>query len=131
MSRLNHPNVLRFYGLVTQGRMVVGIMTEFAGGGSLAAALRSGLVPGGIIPLRRRAQLALHAVNGMAYLHSQRVGRLAGRHHVNPRPCSRAPPPSVHAAVTSRASRLRLQCRSPVQCPAHAGVTRSEQSSRC
>jgi serine/threonine protein kinase len=73
MSRLNHPNVLRFYGLVTSGRLVVGIMTEFAAGGSLAAALRSGAVPGNFLPLRRRAQLALHAVNGMAYLHSQKV----------------------------------------------------------
>lgn len=27
MSRLNHPNVLRFFGLVVDGPMVVGIMT--------------------------------------------------------------------------------------------------------
>ena len=27
MSRLNHPNVLRFYGLVVDGPLVVGIMT--------------------------------------------------------------------------------------------------------
>lgn len=27
MSRLNHPNVLRFFGLVVEGPMVVGIMT--------------------------------------------------------------------------------------------------------
>lgn len=70
MSRLNHPNVLRFFGLVVQKNMVVGIMTEFAAQGSLAALLRSGV---GFIPLRRRAQIALHAANGMAYLHSQKV----------------------------------------------------------
>jgi serine/threonine protein kinase len=45
-------------------------LAEFAAAGSLAAYLRSGA---GFIPLRRRAQLALHAVNGMAYLHSLRV----------------------------------------------------------
>lgn len=70
MSRLNHPNVLRFFGLVVDGPMVVGIMTEFAAAGSLASHLRSGV---GFIPLRQRAQLALHAVNGMAYLHSLKV----------------------------------------------------------
>jgi serine/threonine protein kinase len=70
MSRLNHPNVLRFFGLVVEGPMVVGIMTEFAAAGSLAQYLRSGV---GFIPLRQRAQLALHAVNGMAYLHSLKV----------------------------------------------------------
>lgn len=40
MSRLNHPNVLRFYGLVVNGPLVVGIMTEFAKNGSLASYLR-------------------------------------------------------------------------------------------
>lgn len=125
MSRLNHPNVLRFFGLVVEGPMVVGIMTgacccwrgavlccavlrvggiglsleewaapalaqclrsalclneppylpastaaEFAAAGSLAQYLRSGV---GFIPLKQRAQLALHAVNGMAYLHSLKV----------------------------------------------------------
>eukprot|EP00887_Chlorella_sp_A99_P004451 scaffold30.g4451.t1 len=70
MSRLNHPNVLRFYGLVVEGPLVVGIMTEFAASGSLAAHLRSGV---GFIPLRQRTLLALHAVNGMAYLHAQHV----------------------------------------------------------
>lgn len=50
---------------------------EFAAAGSLASHLRSGV---GFIPLRQRAQLALHAVNGMAYLHSLKV-----------RPCAAAP----------------------------------------
>jgi hypothetical protein len=43
---------------------------EFAAAGSLTSYLRSGV---GFIPLKRRAQLALHAVNGMAYLHSLKV----------------------------------------------------------
>lgn len=45
-------------------------MTEFAAQGSLGTLLRSNL---GFIPLHRRAQIALHATNGMAYLHSQKV----------------------------------------------------------
>jgi hypothetical protein len=77
MSRLNHPNVLRFYGLVTQGDYVVGIMTEFAASGSLASFMRrKGAVAGqasGFLPLQCRVQLALQAANGMAYLHSQKV----------------------------------------------------------
>lgn len=87
MSRLNHPNVLRFYGLVTQGDVVVGIMTEFAGSGSLASFLRSANANGTdsgaavmagadagntFLSLKRRAHLALQAANGMAYLHSQK-----------------------------------------------------------
>jgi serine/threonine protein kinase len=43
---------------------------EFAAAGSLASYLRSGV---GFIPLEQRARLALHAVNGMAYLHSLKV----------------------------------------------------------
>lgn len=58
------------------GPLVVGIMTEFAAAGSLAAYLRSGV---GFVPLRRRACLALHAVNGMAYLHAQHVSAHAAR----------------------------------------------------
>lgn len=46
-------------------------IAEFAAAGSLAQYLRSGV---GFIPLKQRAQLALHAVNGMAYLHSLKVG---------------------------------------------------------
>lgn len=74
MSRLNHPNVLRFYGLVVSGPLVVGIMTEYARGGSLSQYLRDarGTTPG-YLPLRRRADLALHAVNGMAYLHERKI----------------------------------------------------------
>ena len=77
MSRLNHPNVLRFFGLVTQDDYVVGIMTEFAANGSLATFMRRNqdAVGGGgsFLSLQQRAHLALHAANGMAYLHSQRI----------------------------------------------------------
>ena len=43
LSDLNHPNVLRFYGVVTESAAdatVVGIMTEYIHGGSLAQFLR-------------------------------------------------------------------------------------------
>ena len=43
LGSLNHPNVLRFYGAVVVGRddpSVIGIMTEFMRGGSLAQFLR-------------------------------------------------------------------------------------------
>lgn len=75
MSRLNHPNVLRFYGLVTEGEFVVGIMTEYADSGNLSTFMRRSLGGDGMayLPLRQRAQLALNAVNGLAYLHSQKV----------------------------------------------------------
>lgn len=44
LAVLNHPNVLRFYGVVTAGpadQTVVGIMTEFMNGSSLSNYLRS------------------------------------------------------------------------------------------
>ena len=43
LSNLNHPNVLRFYGVVVESYAepnVIGIMTEYMKGGSLAAFLR-------------------------------------------------------------------------------------------
>ena len=43
LSNLNHPNVLRFYGVVVESHAepnVIGIMTEYMKGGSLAAFLR-------------------------------------------------------------------------------------------
>ena len=46
LSNLNHPNVLRFYGVVVESYAepnVIGIMTEYMKGGSLAAFLRSHL----------------------------------------------------------------------------------------
>lgn len=43
LADLNHPNVLRFYGVVTEGvndNTVIGIMTEYIRGGSLSSFLR-------------------------------------------------------------------------------------------
>lgn len=43
LSRLNHPNVLRMYGVVVESDTdptIVGIMTEYVRGGSLSANLR-------------------------------------------------------------------------------------------
>ena len=48
LARLNHPNVLRLYGVVTASPTdpaVVGIMTEVARGGSLTANLRCPAAP--------------------------------------------------------------------------------------
>lgn len=47
LSNLNHPNVLRFYGVVVESHAepnVIGIMTEYMKGGSLAAFLRCALL---------------------------------------------------------------------------------------
>lgn len=75
MKGLNHPNVLRFFGVVVDTELedakVVGIITEFVKGGSLAHYLRNR--DGRLIPLRTRCDLALNAVNGLAYLHEMRV----------------------------------------------------------
>ncbi len=43
LSKLNHPNVLRMYGVVCQSSQdptIVGIICEFVKGGSLTASLR-------------------------------------------------------------------------------------------
>lgn len=43
LADLNHPNVLRFYGVVTEtghDNTVIGIMTEYIRGGSLSTFLR-------------------------------------------------------------------------------------------
>ncbi len=43
LASVNHPNVLRFYGVVTQSDddpSVIGIMTEYVKGGSLADLIR-------------------------------------------------------------------------------------------
>ncbi|KAI8469014.1 MAG: hypothetical protein J3K34DRAFT_514681 [Monoraphidium minutum] len=98
LADLNHPNVLRFYGVITDAPggggsagaasasaagggggsassggepgAVVGIMTEYVRGGSLAQFLRAGRAP---LPLRLRCELALQAANGLAYLHELRI----------------------------------------------------------
>eukprot|EP00193_Tetraselmis_chui_P005078 CAMPEP_0177762862 /NCGR_PEP_ID=MMETSP0491_2-20121128/6567_1 /TAXON_ID=63592 /ORGANISM="Tetraselmis chuii, Strain PLY429" /LENGTH=803 /DNA_ID=CAMNT_0019278937 /DNA_START=1048 /DNA_END=3459 /DNA_ORIENTATION=+ len=78
LSSLNHPNVIRFFGVVVENvasHNVVGIITEYMSGGSMSALLHTppGLPLPPVIPLRRRAELALGAVNGMAYLHELRI----------------------------------------------------------
>ncbi len=53
LSNLNHPNVLRFYGVVVESYAeanVIGIMTEYMKGGSLAAFLR-------LVSLSRQMQI--------------------------------------------------------------------------
>ncbi|KAK9829327.1 hypothetical protein WJX72_005201 [[Myrmecia] bisecta] len=73
LASLNHPNVLRFYGVVVESPAepnVIGIMTEFMRGGSLAQALRNGIQ---FVPMKLRAELALNAVNGLAYLHEMKI----------------------------------------------------------
>ncbi|DBB06883.1 TPA: hypothetical protein ACH3X3_009542 [Trebouxia sp. C0006] len=72
LSNLNHPNVLRFYGVVVESYAepnVIGIMTEYMKGGSLAAFLRTE----GWLDLKCRAEMALSAVNGLAYLHEMSI----------------------------------------------------------
>lgn len=72
LSNLNHPNVLRFYGVVVESHAepnVIGIMTEYMKGGSLAAFLRTE----GWLHLKCRAEMALSAVNGLAYLHEMSI----------------------------------------------------------
>ena len=72
LGSLNHPNVLRFYGAVVQARedpAVIGIMTEFMRGGSLAQFLRCALPPcccsagAGLLPhdLRHMLTTAKHS----------------------------------------------------------------------
>ena len=49
LAKLNHPNVLRMYGVVCEAAhdpTIVGIMTEYVRGGSLSANLRYGGVSG-------------------------------------------------------------------------------------
>lgn len=75
LSRLNHPNVLRFYGIVTDTNSsanVLGIITEYMRGGSLASYLRHRSRTK-YLSLRERCDLALHAARGMSYLHEVKV----------------------------------------------------------
>ncbi|WIA22655.1 hypothetical protein OEZ86_009625 [Tetradesmus obliquus] len=73
LADLNHPNVLRFFGVVTesaQDNTVIGIMTEYIRGGSMSSFLR---MSRSLLPLRTRCELALAASNGLAYLHELRI----------------------------------------------------------
>lgn len=73
LRNLNHPNVLRFYGAVMdsfeEGK-VRGIITEYMKGGSLSAFLRAYPFR---LSLLQRAELALGAVKGLAYLHDLNI----------------------------------------------------------
>ena len=43
LADLNHPNLLRFYGVVTESaadNAIIGIMTEYIRGGSMSSFLR-------------------------------------------------------------------------------------------
>lgn len=54
LAALNHPNVLRFYGVVTKeesDHTVVGIMTEFMPGSSLSNYLRQAFTVHGLSTL--------------------------------------------------------------------------------
>ncbi|GIL50206.1 hypothetical protein Vafri_6329 [Volvox africanus] len=86
LANLNHPNVVRMFGVVTGspagdnagdcnggGVMgvsdpVVGIVTEFMGNGTLGQVLRS---RNGRLSTRQCARIALQVALGMAYLHAQ------------------------------------------------------------
>mmetsp|Transcript_38013 Transcript_38013/g.90296 ORF Transcript_38013/g.90296 Transcript_38013/m.90296 type:complete len:747 (-) Transcript_38013:278-2518(-) len=75
LSSLNHPHVIRFFGVVVESpasQQVVGIITEYMAGGSLSALLQSPAHQPRL-SLRRRAELALGAANGMSYLHELRI----------------------------------------------------------
>ena len=67
LSNLNHPNVLRFYGVVVESQAepnVIGIMTEYMKGGSLSAFLRCASLQ----PLKHgtsRASMFDRCVNGI------------------------------------------------------------------
>ncbi|MEW5319144.1 MAG: hypothetical protein WDW38_010313 [Sanguina aurantia] len=92
LSKLNHPNIIRMYGLVVESgdaamasvagaavdpahpgagggeQVIAGIMTEFVRSGSLTQHLRSLPRP---LSLKERCHIAWQATLGMAYLHKQ------------------------------------------------------------
>lgn len=94
LARLNHPNIIRMYGLVTepigdgppsagalgaafsgpqpqQPQIIAGIMMEYVRGGSLAQRFRTASQSGWRLSLRDRCRIALQAALGMSYLHDQ------------------------------------------------------------
>ncbi len=73
MDGLSHPNVLSFYGVVVEScgsADVVGIMTEYVRGGSLAHYLRTHRQ---FMALQQRCLVARQAAVGMAYLHERKI----------------------------------------------------------
>ncbi|CDJ65274.1 hypothetical protein ENH_00003040, partial [Eimeria necatrix] len=67
LSLLRHPNVLLLLGVV--GPPVYGLVTEFAGGGSLFELLQRS----GPLPLQQAVRLAREVALGMNYLHASGV----------------------------------------------------------
>lgn len=81
LADLNHPNVLRFYGVVTESAAdssVIGIMTEYIRGGSMSAFLR--WVPGG----QRGVSLWNFLRLGACCMHAHR-GCMHCNMHANPK----------------------------------------------
>lgn len=78
LAGLNHPNVLRFYGVVVDDvddSTVVGIMTEFMSRGSLSTLLKGRT---NYLSLRERLDIALQVASGMAYLAKMDVVHVRG-----------------------------------------------------
>mmetsp|Transcript_8943 Transcript_8943/g.22563 ORF Transcript_8943/g.22563 Transcript_8943/m.22563 type:complete len:704 (-) Transcript_8943:1762-3873(-) len=80
LARLNHPNIIRMFGLVTEpspvsspggNSIIAGIMMEHVRGGSLSQRLRLRAQACQPFTLRERCLIALQAALGMAYLHDQ------------------------------------------------------------
>lgn len=78
LAGLNHPNVLRFYGVVVDDMddsTVVGIMTEYMNRGSLSVLLKARTT---YLSLRERLDIALQVASGMAYLAKMDVVHVCG-----------------------------------------------------
>uniref|UniRef100_A0A7S0RG56 Protein kinase domain-containing protein n=1 Tax=Chlamydomonas leiostraca TaxID=1034604 RepID=A0A7S0RG56_9CHLO len=88
LARLNHPNIIRMFGLVTEPAAdpacgvsplqpagnqptIAGIMMEYVRGGSLAQRFRAASNGNWRLSLRERCRIALQAALGMSYLHDQ------------------------------------------------------------
>ena len=71
LSKLHHPNVLAFYGIVNNGPGgTLATVTEFMASGSLKKVL---LRKEKLLDRRRRITLAMDVAIGMEYLHSKDI----------------------------------------------------------
>ena len=70
LSSLSHPNVIKLLEVV-QDSACVGLVMEFAGGGTLGSLLASS--PGGCMAEDDAREAFLQVLRGMRYLHGQRV----------------------------------------------------------
>eukprot|EP00698_Gefionella_okellyi_P017397 TRINITY_DN5074_c0_g2_i1.p1 TRINITY_DN5074_c0_g2~~TRINITY_DN5074_c0_g2_i1.p1 ORF type:complete len:817 (-),score=173.72 TRINITY_DN5074_c0_g2_i1:217-2535(-) len=71
VMRMNmHPNIVQLHGAFVDSDAMYLVMS-FESGGSLADALREGIVEG--MPMRRRVKLAKHVSCGMYFLHARHV----------------------------------------------------------